>query len=326
MFIVLLAGAVASVSGAASWASKPYYTWTDLELKEVLNDSPWADKGGITYNQVKGGSPAAIEDVALVSWVSALPLRQAGVREQLGVTTTPSKEAEAYLAQPLNFYVVAVKGSGGAQSSGYASNAARAQADTFLLRDGKPPIAAAQVEGRQLDKDGKVIETPTPTPAPRGGAPGAPSAPGAPAAPGSPAPAGQSRQMQVIPSAFQGGGGFGGGGFPGGQGGAGANRPRGVASVLIYVFPKTDAIGIDDKEVEFVSKLCGGFGGGFGGGGGGGGGRGAAPGAAPGGGGGGGRGATPGAAPGGSGASTCQFNVKKKFKLKDMMYNGELAL
>ena len=74
---------------------------------------------------------------------------------------------------------------------------------------------------------------------------------------------------------------------------------------MIYVFPKTDVITIDDKEVEFVTKLCGGFGGGFGGGGG----RGAA---AP--------------AAGAGGGASCQFNVKKKFKLKDMMYNGELAL
>ena len=57
--------------------------------------------------------------------------------------------------------------------------------------------------------------------------------------------------------------------------------------MMIYVFPKTDAITIDDKEVEFVSKLCGpSFGGG----------RGAAGGGAP--------------------AGNCTLNVKKKFKLK----------
>jgi hypothetical protein len=305
---LVLAGAAASVNGAASWASKPYYTWTDVELKEVLNDSSWASKGGITYNQTKGGSPAAIEDVALVSWVSAQPLRQASVRQQLGITPTPSKEAEAVLAQSMNFYLVSVKISGGNSSSSYGNSAAKMQPETFLLREGKPPIAAVQSEGRTLDKDGKLIETPAPAPR-GGGAPATPGATGAPAAPAAPAaPPAQSQQMQVAPSAapaFQrggGGGGFGGGGGGGFGGGApqggGANRPRGVASVMIYVFPKTDPITIDDKEVEFVTKLCGG---GFGGGGG----RGAA-------------------APGG--AASCQFNVKKKFKLKDMMYNGELAL
>jgi len=75
---------------------------------------------------------------------------------------------------------------------------------------------------------------------------------------------------------------------------------------MLYMFPKTDAITIADKEVEFVTKLCSRGGGGFGGGGG--------------------RGAAPGAAPAAAGASNCQYSVKKKFKLKDMMYNGELAL
>jgi hypothetical protein len=299
---VVLAGAVASVSGAASWASKPYNTWTDVELKEVLNDSPWASKGGITYNQTKGGSPSAIEDVALVSWVSGMPMRQAAVRQQLGATPTPSKEAEPILAQSMNFYLVSVKISGGNSSSSYGNNAAKMQPETFLLREGKPPIAAIQSEGRVIDKDGKIVETPAPPP--RGGAPGAP---GAPTAPATPAPAAPSQQMRILPTAAQrGGGGFGGGGGGGfGAPQGGGNRSRGVASVMIYVFPKTDAITIDDKEVEFVTKLCGGFGGGFGGGGG----RGAA---AP--------------AAGAGGGASCQFNVKKKFKLKDMMYNGELAL
>ena len=279
---VVLAGAVASVNGADSWASKPYNTWTDVELKEVLNDSPWAGKGSITYSQTKGGTPSAIEDVALVSWVSAVPLRQAAVRQQLGATPSPSKEAESVLSQPMTFYVVSVKITGGPSSASYGNSAARMQADSFLMRDGKAPILSVQSEGRVLDKDGKVIEAP----APRGGAPGAPGGPGA------PAPAGRSQQMQILPTAaaFQrGGGGFGGGGGGFGAPQGGGNRPRGVASVMVYMFPRTDAIAAGDKEVEFVSKLCGG--GGFGG-----------------------------------GAATCQYNVKRKFKLKDMTYNGELAL
>jgi hypothetical protein len=274
---VVLVGAVAWVNGAESWASKPYNTWTDVELKEVLNDSPWAGKGSVTYSQAKGGTASAIEDVALVSWVSAMPLRQAAIRQQLGATPTPSKEAESVLSQPMNLYAVSVKISGGPSSSSYGNSAARMQADTFLMRDGKAPILALQSEGRVLDKDGKVVEAP----APRGGAPGAPP------------PASRSQQMQILPTAaaFQrGGGGFGGGGggFGAPQGGGGS-RPRGVSSVMVYMFPRTDAITAADKEVEFVSKLC--AGGGLGG-----------------------------------GAATCQYNVKRKFKLKDLTYNGELAL
>ena len=286
----VLAGAVAAVSGADSWVSKPYNTWTDVELKKVLEDSPWASKAGVTYANAKGGSSAAIEDVALVSWVSGLPLRQAALRQQLGASPAPSKEMETVLATPIGAYMVSVKVSGGGSSGSYATNTQRMMADTFLLRDGKSPILATGVEGRALDKDGKVIETP----APRGG--GAPpgAAPG-----GASAPAGRSQQMQILPIAAQGrggGGGFGGGGAAGGQGGG--NRSRAVAAVIVYVFPKTGAIAAEDKEVEFVTKLCGPSFGGFGGGGGG------------------------GAAP----ADSCTLNVKKKFKLKDMIYNGELAL
>ena len=75
---------------------------------------------------------------------------------------------------------------------------------------------------------------------------------------------------------------------------------------MLFSFAKTDAITLADKEVEFVTKLCSqGFG------------RGAPGAGAPGAG-----------APGGqaAGASNCQLNVKKKFKLKDMVVKGELAL
>lgn len=284
-------GWVVAAHAAATWQSKPYYTWTDIELKEVLTDSPWADKGTITYfvpagGAPKGGTPQAIEDVALVSWVSALPLRQAGVRQQIPVGVAPPKETEDALAQPAGAYVLAMKVYGGNGSSGYANGTKVMQPETFLLREGKPPIAAIQSEGKALDKDDKVIETPAPGP-PRG-------------AGGGGAPQGGLPANGPFFSMQRGGGG--GGGFGGGGGGfgapqaGGANRPRGAASLLVYVFPKTDAITAADKEVDFSSKLCT-----------------AAFGARPG-------------APEPSPTATCRFNVKKKFKLKDMVYNGALAL
>jgi hypothetical protein len=152
------------------------------------------------------------------------------------------------------------------------------QAETFLLRDKKPPIPAVNSEGRMLDKNGKVVEMPQ-LPPPGAGTPG--QGAGADAA----APAGQG-------GGFGGGGGGGrfgggGGGFGGGQGSGGGNRDG--SSLLLFAFLKTDAITLDDKEVEFVTKLCApSFG------------RGAAP--------------------------MCQYNVKKKFKLKDMVVKGALAL
>ena len=255
-----------AIGAAEVWDTKPYNTWTDSELKQVMSDSPWAGKGGITYIRTQGATSPAIEEVALVSWVSALPMRQGAVREQVAAGTTLPPEVESALAKPLEVYGIAVRVSGGMGSSGYARNVAAMQAETFLLREGKPPIRAFNSEGRMLDKNGKVVEMPAPPP--RGsGAPGQ----GGGAAP----PGGQP-------------GGFGGGG---GGGGGGRSANRDGSSLLLFAFPKSDAITLDDKEVEFVTKLC-----------------------------------APSFGPAVPGQQACQYNVKKKFKLKDMVVKGALAL
>ena len=93
-----LLGWVVAAYAAAGWQSKPYNTWTDAELKEVLTDSPWASKGSVSYVKTNGASSQAIEDVALVSWVSSLPLRQAGVRQQMTAGQPIPKEIETALA------------------------------------------------------------------------------------------------------------------------------------------------------------------------------------------------------------------------------------
>jgi hypothetical protein len=315
---------------AAAWQSKPYYTWTDAELKEVLNDSAWASNGTITYyvppgRNARGGGFGAIEETATVSWVSSLPLRQAGVRQQMAgplpAGQTPPKEVSDALAQPAQAYVIAIKLSDGptrSEAASFAGGTAVMQPETFLLRDGKEPIKAIQSEGKVIDKDGKIVETPA---APRGGGGGG-------------GPRGAAPANGPFFDLQRGGGGFGGGG---GLGAGAGNRARGMSSMLVYVFPKTDAISAADKEVEFSSKLCTAAFGGFGGGGGGAP-RGGAPANAPfldiqRGGGGGGIGGGGFGAPGGGAAatppsatSTCRYGVKKKFKLKDMVFNGELAL
>src|SRR5262245_3294813 len=253
-----------------------------------MTNSPWAGKGTISYIKTNGASSPTIDDVALVTWVSALPMRQAGVREQIKAGTEIPADVTAALAKPLEVYTVAVKISGTDASSSWARSASAMQPETFLMREGKPPIAATLSEGRTLDKDGKVVPTPTGPPGGGFGPPRGGGAPGAPGGGGAPANA-------PALSGGQGGGGFGGGGGGGfgGGGGGGGGRGGGVkggSSLLIYAFPKSDPITLADKEVEFVSKLCGpSFG------------RGAA-------------------------ATNCQYNVKRKFKVKDMVIKGDLAL
>jgi hypothetical protein len=281
----LCVAAGVAVGAADVWESKPYNTWSDAELKEVMTNSPWAGKGIISYIKTNGANSPTIDDAALVSWVSGLPMRQASVREQIKAGTEIPADIAAALAKPLDMYTVAVKISGTDASSSWARSASAMQAETFLLREGKAPIAAAQSEGRTLDKDGKVVPTPTGAPGGGFGAPRGGGTPGAPGGGGAPANA-------PALSVGQGGGGFGGGGggFGGGGGGGGRGGIKGGSSLLIYAFPKSDAITLADKEVEFVSKLCG-----------------------------------PSFGRGGP-ASPCQYNIKKKFKIKDMVLKGEPAL
>jgi hypothetical protein len=235
------------VLGAADiWEAKPFASWSDKEVKELLSDSPWAGKASLTHTRPGGGSPA-IDDTVIVSWTSALPMRQANVREAIGLNGTVTADHQAFLSQEQPAYVIALK------IEGMSAMAARVVApiakETTLRRGKKPPIPVAQANSVALDRDGKVVEMPA------RGAPG-----GAP-------------QAGDAPPAGRGGGGGGRGGFGGFGGGFGG----GGSTIVVFAFPKTDPITLDDKEVELVSRIG-------------------------------------------------QYNVKKKFKLKDMVVNGQLAL
>src|SRR5262245_10062526 len=154
---------------AAEIWEKPFNTWTDMELKQMLTGSPWAGKANISRVKQNGVSNQALEEVVIVSWNSSLLMRQAAVRSQMTAGAAVPKDVAAALATPLEMYTIGVKVSSGSNPTGFARTTAQSQPETFLLREGKPPIAAAQVEGRWLDKDGKQVEMPPA--APRGGAP-----------------------------------------------------------------------------------------------------------------------------------------------------------
>jgi hypothetical protein len=231
--------------GATSIWEKPFKTWSDAELKEFLATSPWTGKASVSYTKARGAESQPIDETIHVTWASALPVRQARIRESIGVGGTVPPDAEQSVAQPLPMYVITLKVSGGPASSSYARLVTAIQKETFLLREGKEPIAAMQAEGAVLDKNGNVIETPPGPPAPGGqGAGGAPQG----ALPGT-GPA-----FSLLRTADQGqrgggGGGFGGGGF-GGRGGV-----PGGSSRLVFAFPKSDPISLTDKEVELVTKV-----------------------------------------------------------------------
>ena len=315
--------ASASLWAADVWESKPFHAWTDKELENVLSDSPWAGKGSVTYVQSRS---QPIQDEATVTWLSARVMREALARKEYGATPEIPRRAQEIIAQTPTSYIVTLKISKGPSSASYAGRAETMLNETFLQLKGKPPIAASQVDGDVVGQDGKPLAA-LDEPVSRGGVV-------------------STRRPIVLASAAQRSGGGSGGGTGGGArggttsggqrgGGRGDGRGRGArgtfgpatgaSSLLTFRFPR-DPITLDDKEVEFVTKLCGGGGGG-----------GPLPipdflqlnSAAQ------QRGGAGGGFPGDLGipptqsapqGPACNYSVKKKFKLKDMVVKGELLL
>lgn len=174
-FVLVLGAAAAAVitTGAAqTWQSKPFNTWTDVELKEVLTSSPWAGRAHITYEQSgldeEGLTNGPIGEVALVSWSSALPLRQASERGKFRPGTAVLPEADARLAAAPDAYIIRVlvtrraglSSGAGVLPSHFASQSAMMRARTSLRRDGNPPLRPSQIDGLVLDRNGKILGTP----------------------------------------------------------------------------------------------------------------------------------------------------------------------
>src|SRR5262245_35863750 len=233
--VICWAGAVVLLAAADVWESKPFMTWSDNEVRDVLTDSPWSRGVQVVMNTLGRGGAGGIESEGgrgggggeggdpeggggggggggrrggglpglppqlklLVSWRSARPMKQALVRNVLGLGGIVSSNDREVLEREEDLYVISM--SGLPARFGQAVNAMPAQ--TFLRRNGKPPIQVLEVGDQQ--SNGEIV--------------------------------------------------------------------------VIFTFPKTDAIRLEDKEVEFVTKVN-------------------------------------------------QFDVKRKFTLKDMVVTGKLEL
>jgi len=158
--------------GANQWEATSFTGWTDETLQELLADSPWAGEANISRarTSLTATAPPAGEK-AVVTWTTALPMRQALVREAFGLNGNVTKDAETFLSTTPTMYVIAVKISGGPASASYAALAAEVQKETLLLRtDGRASLNAMSAEGRALDKSGKLIADAAASQAAEGGA------------------------------------------------------------------------------------------------------------------------------------------------------------
>jgi hypothetical protein len=233
-------GGAAMLSGASVWETKPFMMWSDKELQQVLTDSPWSRAVQVVMNTVgRGGGGAESEGAGgarggddadggggggrgggagrgggggrgggfptpapqvklLVSWRSALPMKQALIRTVVGPGGTIVPEDQQVLDRDEPAYLVTLAG----LPVRYARSVPAMKAETFLKRgSNKVPIVVSDVGAQQTE----------------------------------------------------------------------------TGIVVVFAFPKTDAILVEDKDVEFVTKLG-------------------------------------------------QFDVKKKFNLKDMVFRGKLEL
>jgi hypothetical protein len=154
---MLCVGAMAAQAAAGVWDTKPYLEWTDKDIASVLGDSPWAGKASLTNARIGGGFNPVPDWKVIVTWQSALPVRQAILRQLLGPSGRPTTEQQKALDAPEATYIIRIAGLPGM----YASTALATQIGNSaqLERDGKAPLKASQGGAQRLDKEGRIVET-----------------------------------------------------------------------------------------------------------------------------------------------------------------------
>ena len=146
---------VPALAAAEFWEGRPFASWSDKDVQRMLTDSPWSrqvsivvprapretgdDPSGRGGDEGRGGFPTPLPQLKLnVQWRSAQPMRQAMARREYGAAENIPSEVRETLERDDRVYVVIVLG----LPMRYADAAAEARGETFLRRDGHPPIAA----------------------------------------------------------------------------------------------------------------------------------------------------------------------------------------
>ena len=108
--VLLLAALTAAVLSAAAEWDKPFTEWSDKDVEKLLNESPWAGKATLTHEREGASLGPVPEWKLIVSIRSALPIRQALVRQALGAGVAPPPDVQAFLANAPIRYVLAIGG------------------------------------------------------------------------------------------------------------------------------------------------------------------------------------------------------------------------
>jgi len=245
------------------WRDKGYTQWTSDEVDKMLSDSPWAQSSKASSQQQQspsrgmgrrggggggmgipgmggggmgrgggggypsGGGQSMPQVTATVRWQSALPVREALLRRDTGVTKPDDAQVAASLTAPMNGYAIAVMGlpeTPPSSRGGYGSRG------TDTDRDDDSSARGTNSRDDATDHSLDQVKSATYL----------------------------SRKDKATLFAEK------------------AQRDKDGVT-LLFTFPKTTPITLDDKEVEFVTRYG-------------------------------------------------SLEVKRKFKLKDMVYQGKLEL
>ena len=165
----------AVVAASEFWESKPFTEWSDKEVEKVLTDSPWAvlmavplpNRGPVPTADTGGGErggggrggggaegfgPGPQRVRLTISWRSALPVKEAAARQQVGKSGTITDETKAALERDENQYVIGIQG----LPPQYLRPGPNNTITAFLRREGKEAIAATQ-GGTQMMRGGALL-------------------------------------------------------------------------------------------------------------------------------------------------------------------------
>jgi len=166
-----------ALTAADFWEEKEFTAWSNQQVEKLLSDSPWARKVTVVTGRLRegarnegfqgggagfggGGGGARDGDAGefqqigrmtlTVAWASALPVRQALVRRQIGPDAPIPPDLQRQLSEDDPFYTVAVVGLP-FRMTARMGTIDEVRAKTALKPSGKEPIAPAELRAA---KDG----------------------------------------------------------------------------------------------------------------------------------------------------------------------------
>jgi hypothetical protein len=174
--VALFVLACSAALSASFWETKPFTDWSDKEVLELLSDSPWSRRVRVVLNDAPGGRRSTPTTLTLtISWRSALPTKQALVRNQVGLDRPIPPDSQLILERQEDFYIVSLSG----LPLSYSRATGTLKNETFLQPARREPISPSST----------IIQ------------------------------------------------------------------PVKDTVMLLFAFPRTDAITLKDKEIEFVTRL-----------------------------------------------------------------------